>query len=275
MPLAGGTTRTVATSVTTPNGLTSDGKNAYWTDCSACDFATGRSSTGSLGSTRQGVEAYGLLAPTAVAVDANNVYWVNGGTFTCQPVSGGWSVQWDNANGSSIAKWPLNGGSSSIVVENLNVHTASMASDGTTLYWSDFFGVYATSIDTGHTDTVEGRSSRNVAVDARFVYWIDATSGSSGNIMKLPKGSTTPIELAKQQSQTGYTLRLDASNVYWSDAGLGAIFSAPIAGGPAVRMFQQSLTIADFVEANGAFYIAVPGTAANDYQDGQIVKIAK
>jgi hypothetical protein len=40
-------------------------------------------------------------------------------------------------------------------------------------------------------------------------------------------------------------------------------------------MFQQSLTIADFVEANGAFYIAVPGTAANDYQDGQIVKIAK
>jgi hypothetical protein len=146
--------------------------------------------------------ASGQTTPLAIAVDATSVYWANAGTAA------------NNYTDGALMKVALGGGTP--------ITLASAQSEGiTALFW----------VPTA------------IAVDATSVYWANAgtlaTNDAVGTIMKVALDGGTPVTLASGQNFPA-VVAVDGSNVYWTNAGTssfgdlvadGSVMMLPVGGG--------------------------------------------
>jgi hypothetical protein len=149
---------------------------------------------------------------------------------------------------------------------------------------------------------VSGRQGINaIAVNANGVHWTEWTSGNStapgqgdGRVMKVPVDGGEPIMLASKQD-TPLSLRVDATNVYWttvwvdqwaalgSKDGRSALMRVPSNGGEATAVVSLPLNpdiysyteYGDFALIGTSAYWACKGTWASQYyKDGFILKVS-
>jgi hypothetical protein len=140
--------------------------------------------------------------PVSLALDANNVYVWSVGTFNL-------GSEVNNHDG-TVVQVPLDGGA-------------------------------AITLGTGLEVIYDAAYLNAVAVDSKYVYWVEGAVGSDGQIMRAPIGGGSPAMPIYTGRQIPQAVASDGMNVYWaewgtfSDAGLsnnnGALFQGPIAGG--------------------------------------------
>ncbi len=144
-----------------------------------------------------------------------------------------------------------------------------MASDGTDLFFADegagvnngtvqripVGGGSATPIASGQSVPVD------VVVDANNVYWANAGDGS---VWKSDKTTPNPIKLAGPSGQGHAThLRVDATNVYFTDHTSGLVKRVPIAGGNVTTMTTQVGGVGYIaIDSKNAYFGAYPQNKA-------------
>jgi hypothetical protein len=181
MPVGGGTPATVATGVTTSlpypddggdfaraGTLLADATRVYWSDGNSqvlAVSATGGSPT---------VLASGQVHPLGLALDGQNLYWVNHGS--------GWPS--GSADG-AVLKVALSGGAPIAMATSQNAPVA-VAVDGTSIYWTtstlgNHMGTVAQMPLAGGASVTLGSSNAptGALTDAANVYWLDNDLGSS------------------------------------------------------------------------------------------------
>jgi hypothetical protein len=182
MPVGGGTPVTVATGVTTSlpypddggdfaraGTLLADASRVYWPDGNSqvlAVSAAGGSPT---------ALATGQVHPVGLALDSQNLYWVNHGS--------GWPS--GGADG-AVMKVPLAGGAAISLASGQNAPVA-VAVDGTSIYWT------TSTVDASHMGTVvqmplaggasvtlgSSNAPTGALTDTASVYWLDNDLGSS------------------------------------------------------------------------------------------------
>ena len=159
-----------------------------------------------------------------LTIDSANVYWGTGFQQT-----------------GSVWKVPVGGGCPALMVGSQN-GPHGMASDGTDLYFANLGGnqtpgsIMKIAVN-GNTATPIASNQAtplDVAVDANNVYW---TNNGDGSVWKSDKNTPNPIKLAGPLG-AGHAnhLRIDSTNVYFSDHTSNVINRVPIAGGNVVAM---------------------------------------
>jgi sugar lactone lactonase YvrE len=117
--------------------------------------------------------------PGAIALDAENAYWVTDGTFS------------GNTSSGLVLKSPLGGGTITTLASGLqNSSARGIAVDASYVYWtnSDSGTVMKVPRCGGPTTTLASGQTHPaaIAVDATSVYWANSgASGSDGQIMKV------------------------------------------------------------------------------------------
>jgi hypothetical protein len=141
------------------------------------------------------------LSPGEIAVDATNVYWIDG---------------------SAIMKGGVAGGATPVALAQPQ-YPVNLALDASYVYWVDGGNtVMRVRIDGGPPELIYYSSSspiRTVAVDASGVYWSD----QAGNISVGVTGQTSRVLVSNASFVLG--LALDASSVYW--IGGSSIYRTP------------------------------------------------
>jgi hypothetical protein len=186
-----------------------------------------------------------------ITVDSTNVYWGTGFNNT-----------------GSVWKVPVGGGCPVQMVGSQN-GPHGMASDGTNLYFANLGGnsvlgsVQKIPIN-GNVATpiaIAQATPLDVAVDANNVYW---ANNGDGSVWKSDKNTPNPIKLAGPLG-AGHAqhLRVDATNVYFSDHSSGVINRVPIAGGSVVAMISQTSSTGYLaLDKTNVYFGAVPSKAA-------------
>ncbi len=187
-----------------------------------------------------------------LTIDANNVYWGTGFNNTGSV----WSV-------------PLGGGCPKLMIGNQSA-PHGMASDGTNLFYANqgtfnanngsiqripVGGGSATPIATGQAFPLD------IAVDGANVYW---TNSADGSVWKSDKTTPSPIKLAGPGGLNhARFLRVDATNVYFTDGVSGVVNRVPIAGGSVVAM-TTPVTLAGHlaIDSTNAYYSSRGQTTA-------------
>jgi hypothetical protein len=155
-----------------------------------------------------------------LTIDSTNVYWAAG-----------------FANG-SIYKIPLGGGCPAQVIGQQNV-PHGVASDGTNLFFTNqgtaqlLGSVQRVPVGGGNPTPIATNqaSPTDVVLDANNVYW---TNQGDGSVWKSDKNTPNPVKLAGPNGQNHAAhLRVDATNVYFTDPAGSAVYRVPIAGGSA------------------------------------------
>jgi hypothetical protein len=281
MPLAGGSAVLIADQQSLPHGLAVDGAFIYWlnTDGSVMkapiaggawtELATGpiaeRSDPGQRG----------------LALDADNVYWVNAAT---------------GESDGQVLKVSKNGGKVSVLADK-EFHPVAIAVDSLNVYYTTFgWGFQDNPIAagrvlkvpvTGGTPTVlaSGQSSPSaLALDSNNVYWANLFGNS---IMKAALNGGAPVVLATALGTTA-DLAVDSENVYWLQDFVNddTIMRAPLAGGDAVALSSSApgnlVPFSIALDCNHVYWTAAtlgvvdPGNSANDVDpDGGVLMIAK
>ncbi|MEP7125167.1 MAG: MopE-related protein, partial [Byssovorax sp.] len=189
-------------------------------------------------------------APVNIAVDANNVYWVNLALY--------------GVNTGSVRSVPLGGGPSVTLATGQNPW--GLAVDATSIYWTNQNFVDGTGtlmklpLGGGAPITLaSGSSMGDVVVDATSVYWSDAVAGG-GTLMKMPVGGGAATTLASGVGAR--SLALDAASVYWTDSS-GKVMKVPVGGGAPVTLASGQDTPADIaVDANNVYWTTVGNAGA-------------
>ena len=159
----------------------------------------------------------------AIAVDSQNVYWVEG------------------ASGSdgAVMRAPIGGGSAVVLYSGQEVPQA-ITTDGTNVYWADWGpfnamgdpagagSIWAGSIDGGTPKLLASNQGapETIAVDLQNVYWAnlgqlggDLPSPNGGSVMEVPIDGGTVVTIASQQA-VPVSLLAAGGAVYWSEYGL-------------------------------------------------------
>ena len=172
------------------------------------------------------VLASGQGAPSAIAVDATNVYWSN-----------------TSASGGAIMKVPLNGGTPTVIVPAVS-GAFGMSVDSASVYFTSgsasagTISIVKAPLSGGAASTLAtGQSAQSLAVDAANVYWANAMNGA---IMKVPLGGGAPVTLASTQG-AAEAISIDGTNAYVTVAGApnasnGQVVQVPLAGGTLVTL---------------------------------------
>lgn len=259
IPIGGGTLTVMASSQGTPAAIAVDGTNVYWTDTTANAFPTPSLVRQAIvGGTTFAIAT--SASANSITVDATTVYWT---------VAGGAGV-------TQIAKTMTNGMGTTLVT-GYGVPFA-VAVDSANVYWTVLAGGYVYKVPIGGGTPVAVASGQlgavSLAANATSLYWTSDETIDSAPIGGLPDGGA-PAVLATSTQATVEALAIDATNVYWVDNG-GGVSKAPIGGGgPTVALASGQLApVAVAVDATSVYW-ANQGTAANNYSDGAIVKMAK
>jgi hypothetical protein len=175
-----------------------------------------------------------------LTVDSANVYWGTGTT-----TGSVWSV-------------PIAGGTPTQVVGNQST-PHPMASDGTNLYFGNQ-GTAGTCTGSIQRVPVGGAVTAtpiataqcvplDVVVDANNVYW---TNSGDGSVWKSDKTTPNPINLvpASTAGHAAY-LRVDATNVYFTDTAGGVVNRVPIAGGNVTAMTTTGIPTPTHIAIDG------------------------
>jgi len=216
VPLDGGPATLLASSPS-PNSLTIDGANVYWTD----DDPDGGSvlsipTHGGAVTTLAG----NLPAPGPIAVLGGTVYWANLGA-SGQPCDAGCAP--------SVASVATAGGAvSTLYTAPAQSFPDGIVAHGASVYLSTSDGRIVDIPDDGGASKLlryEVTSNQGIAADDTYVYWVD----TAGNVMRLSLDGGTPTVLA--YSQQAGSIAVDSTGVYWSNGGDGTVMTVPVSGG--------------------------------------------
>jgi hypothetical protein len=213
--------------------------------------------------------------PVGLAVDANNVYVWNYGTF-----SGKSNL---NNNDGTAVQIPLGGGAPVTIGQGIQVfyaapYLSSIAVDSSDVYWVDGAsgsnGVI-TRTPIGSTSGTSIYTGQNfpeaLATDGTNVYWANwgtfdaqGNSNNDGTIMQGPVNGGTPTVLASALSAPSCMV-VDAKNVYWTNLGRmgaqnlpapnsGSVMQVAIGGGPVITLANYQSVPVGIAVANGTVY---------------------
>jgi len=265
----GGTVTTLATGLNTPwtGGIKTDATNVYWVD-GGTNTGVVYNKDGDLKAVAKSGSsvltlATGLDGPDSVAVDADSVYWLETGDY----VSGSW-----NTNSGAINKVPKGGGTVTPLVTSHSFGYASIAVDGSSLYWAGYADGTVSSIGKAGgtvTQLTSGSYPTSMVVDAVNIYWVN---NGDGSIHKMSKSGSADTILASGPSWATGPLAVDATNVYWFESG-ATLQTIPIAGGTVTTLATGLHEAAYIVADSTGVYWTERGTSANNYTDGTVNKM--
>ncbi|MDP9037609.1 MAG: hypothetical protein M3O50_22660 [Myxococcota bacterium] len=199
---------------TTITAIAVDGTSVYWaTKGAPADGSIMKCPVG--GCSQPTVLASGLGSPSALALDAMNVYWTTSPTGT---VSGG-----------TVMQCAVGGCVGPTTVAQSPDMPVSLAVDSANIYWTMSNGQTSSGMKIpigGSTPTVMVAGLSGVAalaVDGKSVYWLSNPGGgrSGGAILKCAVGGCdTPTVLADSAGSGGAVfgsaLALDSTSIYWA-----------------------------------------------------------
>ena len=155
--------------------------------------------------------------PRGIALDLNNIYWVNYGSTDVD--------QYKILGGEVATEWPVYGDAGAI--PPTYAQPLAVAVDGSYIYWvanaaGDVLRVPIGSAGTVAPTILQSGESNPVAiaVDGNNVYWCDqgtSTNPANGSVRQKAKdGSGSAITLAGSEPSP-WSIAVDANNVYWTD----------------------------------------------------------
>ncbi len=167
--------------------------------------------------------------PVGLAVDANNVYVWNAGTFTLGSST-------NNGDG-TVVQVPLNGGPAITLFQNMEL-----------FYDATYLNA--------------------IAVDSQYVYWVAGAVGNDGAIMKAPIGGGGPAQTLFTGQYIPQALVTDGTNVYWSNLGTfdsqgisngdGTIWQGSVNGGtPTLLASNQPTPYGIAIDATNVYWANV------------------
>ena len=169
--------------------------------------------------------ARGTAGAMSMAVDATNVYWLYGGQ--CPECSG---------NSAGILTVPKTGGTPTSLL-TIAPRLYNIALDDAYVY-ATHQGQEIIRVPKvgGAAETVVSGVDYPYAIDVddQYVYWSKGVGGSgisAGAIYRAPKAGGGPITTVYDAIANPWDLKVDATNVYYSEMNLGRIMSVPKAGG--------------------------------------------
>jgi hypothetical protein len=138
------------------------------------------------------------------------------------------------------------------------------------------------------TTLAQGPFPWGIAVDASYVYWVNAEGADGGSVVRVAKGGGAAQTLASAQVNP-VSIAIDANRVYWTTAGTsscapdgactsnadGAVLSAPLAGGtPTVVAGGQRAPVSLAVDASNVYFVD-EGSAVfeSTIADGTVVQV--
>ena len=154
--------------------------------------------------------------PMAVAVDANNVYWVNQGTA---PDLG------------KVMRMPKGGGTPAEVASG-QIMPCGIAVNASAVFWMTHCDattpgkralMKAPKSGGSAAPLIEGvDGSENLAADDNFVYWtFSGFAADSGTVVKLPVGGAPAVTVLASKQNHPRGMVVDALRVYWANTGSG------------------------------------------------------
>jgi hypothetical protein len=270
-PETGGPITTIAINQDWPYAIAVDDSNVYWTNYDS-QYAPGGGSGTSGTVMKQPLTgggtpialATGLQGPTAIAVDATNVYFAQsvGGTIKSVPIA-------------STGSGPVT------VLATLQT-PYGIAVQSNVVYWTNYSGTsgangnsYASIMSVSNSGTgtpatlttaTNAEGAYGIAVNATTIFFTaQNNTGTATEVESLPLAGGNPAVLAPGQLQaTG--IALDGTNVYWTDwdPNTGTVSSMPLptGSGPGpitvlAKSSDEPLFIA--VDATGIYYTATGG----------------
>lgn len=141
------------------------------------------------------------------------------------------------------------------------------------VYWTNYYagGAVMSVPVTGGTPTTIATNQDwpwAIAVDDNNVYWTNYDNGSagtvgapglgqttSGTVMKVAVTGGTPVML-DQGLEGPFGLAIDATNVYYTNAGGGRIKSVPIAGGTATVLATDQVPLGIAVDGTSVYWVS-------------------
>jgi hypothetical protein len=154
--------------------------------------------------------ASGQVGVDCVALDDKNVYWSLGGTEKAQFGDG------------AIAFAPKTGGASKVIVKGAE-HAANLVVDDKNIYWQNSDKIMKAPKAGGAPSPLvtAGGPVSDIALDDAYVYFTVAGSGTDGTVARVSKDGGTATPLATGQA-TPVGIAVDATSVYWACRGTEA-----------------------------------------------------
>jgi hypothetical protein len=200
------------------------------------------------------------VGPTAIASDANNLYWTNGSGEVMECALGGC-----NGNPTALAT-----GLSGLVPLTIG----GLAVDATNVYWSDSVGIVKCGIGgcNGQPTTVAAsQQAYGLVTDGSNLYWTDYNNGF---VYQCPNtGCAQPTVLASGLTNPK-NLAIDGSNVYWAN-GDGTIMRCDLNGcanGPVTIASGQASPARIVVDDRRIYWSNYPSLQSGS---GSIMALAK
>jgi sugar lactone lactonase YvrE len=166
-------------------------------------------------------------SPQGIAVDVNNLYWVDSATP-------GSVVEYDLLSGQRFT-WPAGDAGASGIESPVDV-----AVDSNNIYWVDIQAgtVNQTSISPGgpiYVLALNRVSPRAIATDGTNVYWVDVGTESGANadgtVNQVPVDGGSVVPLATGEAEP-WDIATDGAYVYWTDCtNPGSVKRVPVGGG--------------------------------------------
>jgi hypothetical protein len=182
--------------------------------------------------------ASGQASPYVIAVDAQNVYWANWGSF--------------NDLDGSVTRIPLGGGTPTVLVPKLRA-PGGIAVDATSVYFTGGQalaaggpGLFKVPLAGGvPVALATGFINDPIALGAGAVYGSGTQDSAGTTIISTPLDGGTVRSVvpasALQQSFATYGITTDATSVYWTTFSAPcAVMKAPLGGGAPVALATVS-----------------------------------
>jgi hypothetical protein len=210
-----------------------------------------------------------LQDPRGIALDLNNVYWVNYADTSVD--------QYKILGGNTIVDWPADT-DAGVAIPPTYAQPLSVAVDDAFVYWvsngsGDILRVPIGAAATVPPTVLQSGESEPVAiaVDGTNVYWADqgtSTNPANGSVKQKTKdGSGSVITLAPSEPSP-WAIAIDSKNVYWTDkVNPGFVKQIVIGGGSAAITLAQN---------EGAPYgIAIDSNSVywTDFDDNTVSKV--
>ena len=233
--------------------------------------------------------------PSALAVDANSVYWVNySDTGTVMKVAkNGGQPSPDARDGPSGSAQHRRRLRQRVLGERHSIRPhegphrgragGAIGSVGGTGLAVDATSAYVAADGDGFV-AKEPLSAGNVtalattyaepyalAIDASNVYWVNEGTGAGGSVMKVSQepvvGELTPtLKLASAQRPLG--IAIDSTSVYWTDSLAGTVMSVPLGGGTPVTLASGQASPSGIAVSEGYVYWT------NNVGNGSVMKVS-
>ena len=260
VPIGGGATTTLAPQGQGPNvpsdSIAVDGTSVYWVQPGASGSATS-GIVGSVGTAGGDAGAFAALqnTPYAIAVDAQNVYWVdylptNAGTVMKQPLTG-FRVATALATGVIDPNW--------------------IAVDDTNVYYNSSISLLTVPIGGGTPLTFSAKSQPiAIALEGANVYWVT----NNQTVLTAPKtGGGMPVTLAGATAVSGpYAIAADAENVYWTNNTGGTVMKVAVTGGAPITLVTGEVGAWGIaIDANSVYFTV--NNASGHSGQGTVMKL--